>query len=126
MKRFLLLLIIGALLAACGGGQPDTAERLVGKWSGLISNDEGGTFPSDWEFTEDGKMIVVIAPGALNVVQTATYYFDDDGALRIVADDAEEGATPGRRVVEFVTDDTVKLTAENSGIVTTLTRVEEE
>lgn len=120
----IIVAILVLLPIACGGG-PDTQERLIGKWGGIISNSEGDQFPSEWEFTEDGKLIIIVAPGTLNAVQTGTYYFDDDGALRIVADDAEEGETPGRRVVEFIGDDTVKLTAENDGVAATLTRIEE-
>ena len=53
------------------------------------------------------------------------YWFDDDGALRIKEVAADEDVEPGRRVVEFISDDVMTLTAENAGIVTTLKRVKE-
>ena len=96
-----------------------------GEWEGMTGDDDEA-MPAVFEFLENGKAVVTIAPGVLNAVQTADYWFDDDGALRLKDTSADEVAEPGRRIVEFISDDVMTLTAEESGIVTTLRRVKEE
>lgn len=123
MKRLIVVLVVMLLMVACGGGGDDTAQRIIGKWSGALENENGDVFPSNWEFTGDGKLIVIVAPDSLNITQVADYWFDDDGALRM--QDPNSDDEPGRREIEFITDDTMTLTAVNSGIVTTLTRITE-
>lgn len=124
MKKLVLIFIICLALSACsGGGNNNTAERIIGTWRGTLENDNGDTFPAEWEFIEDGKLTLVISPGVLDVVQVADYWFDDDGSLRIKDITAGEDVEPGRRIVEFVSDDVITLTAEKSGIITILKRV---
>ena len=126
MKKLLLLVLLLASLtiAACSGADSnDTAAQIIGTWQGVIEGGDGNAFPSEWEFADNGKLTVIIAPGTLNVVQVADYWFDDDGALRIKDVDADESVEPGRRVVDFVTDNTITLTAEQAGEVITLRRV---
>ena len=126
MRKLALLVLLFASLAiaACSGANSnDTAAKIIGTWQGVIDGEDGSAFPSEWDFAENGKLTVIIAPGSLNVVQVADYWFDDDGALRIKEVGADEGEEPGRRVVDFVTENTMTLTAEQAGLVTTLRRV---
>lgn len=129
MRKLLLLVLLSAsfaIVACSGANSNDTAAKIIGTWQGVIEGEDGNTFPSEWEFAENGKLTVIIAPGILNVVQVADYWFDNDDTLRIKDVGADEGTEPGRRVVDFVTENTMTLTAEQAGVVTTLRRVADD
>lgn len=97
----------------------DTGELLVGVWSGKLQTPAGYVYPSEWEFKEDGVLLlrVVTDDGTINMA--FAYYFDPDGALRL---DGQDGSEPGRREVFFENDDRVRLVAVRDGIVTLLVR----
>ena len=123
---FIAGLFFVLIFSACGGvGEPNTADRIIGTWRGTLVNDDGDIFPTEWEFSEDGKLVLVISPGVLDMVQVADYWFDDDGAIRTKEITAAKDVKPGRRVIKFISDDVMTLTAEESGIVTTVKRVTE-
>lgn len=98
---------------------PETAERLLGNWTGMVDTFDGASYPSEWAFQEDGTLIVVTRIEGNVVRFEFEYYFDPDGALRI---DDGNGDSPGRREVEFLGEDEVTLTAVKDGLVTSLTR----
>lgn len=95
------------------------AELLLGVWSGRLQTPAGFVYPSEWEFREDGTMLLTVLIDEETVNLAYVYYFDPDGALRL---DGQDGSEPGRREVFFENDDTVRLVAVRDGIVTLLLR----
>lgn len=119
MKRIaLLLLLLFFALAACGGGDPPIEDRIIGQWSGLQTATGGQKVPATWEFLEGGTMVV--SAGGI------TYGADwsvDGNRVNIATELAPE--SPTYRDVEFVSDDVMRMTKEESGIEETWTRVSE-
>lgn len=99
----------------------DPTAQLLGTWSGKLQTPQGWVYPSEWIFDDDGTLLVKVVVDDGTVHLAYDYYFDEDGALRL---DANDGNEPGRREVFFQNADTVRLVAVRDGIVTLLMRGE--
>lgn len=118
MKQFATLIILIMLLAACGGGD-DVEGKLIGNWSGTATSAEGESMMMDAEFVEDGNIVMVAAPGTLDVIQTGTWSIDGDNVCIDTGDGAGDCAA-----IEFIGDDTVRITGNSNGTVFELRRDE--
>lgn len=105
--------------AAAETNDAGTGELLVGVWSGKLQTPAGYVYPSEWEFKDDGVLLLRVVTDEGTINMAFAYYFDPDGALRL---DSQDGSEPGRREVFFENDDRVRLVAVRDGIVTLLVR----
>lgn len=119
--RLVFLILVTLTLAACGGSGAEAQplnQRIIGKWSGAMTNTEGDKVPATLEFLEDGTMIVRIT--GLDVSYGAEWS-TEGSRLNFTTELSPD--EPNYRDVEFVSEDVVKLSKE--GIEETFTRVEE-
>lgn len=119
--RLALLILVTLVLVSCGssgGNDQPLEQRIIGKWSGVQVNVNGDPIPATWEFIEGGTMVVKIT--GLNVSYGAKWTAEGN---RIDFTTELDPDKPNYRNVEFVSEDTMKLTKE--GIEETFTRIEE-
>lgn len=119
--RLALLILVTLVLVSCGGSggndQP-LEQRIIGKWSGVLTNVNGDKIPANWEFIEGGAMVVKII--GLDVSYGGKWLVEGSRINFTTELDPEKS---NYRDVEFVSEDTMKLTKE--GIEETFTRIEE-
>lgn len=119
-KMILLLVIVSVVLVACGGGASGKPanERIIGKWSGMMTNKNGGKIPIEWEFLEGGTMVVKAA--VMNISFGGTWAVEGSRLNFVTEVDPE---VKNYRDIEFVSDDVVKFTKAEADITETFTRV---
>jgi hypothetical protein len=119
-KVIFFLLVLGFVLVACGGGDKLIEERIIGKWSGAQTNANGDKIPATWEFLEGGIMIVEVVGMGFSY---GAEWSVEGNRINLVTELAPDD--PTYRDVEFVSDDVIKLTKQESGIEETWSRVKE-
>ena len=100
---------------------PSIEERIIGKWSGAMTNTSGDKILAFWTFIDGGVMIVEI--NIFGYSYGAKWYVEGSRIHVITEIDPNN---PTYRDAEFVTDDVMILTKEESDIKETWTRVENE
>ena len=96
---------------------PPIEERILGKWSGAMTNIQGDKIPATWTFMEGRVMVVNI--NLLGVSYGAEWYVEGN-RIHIISE--LDPNNPTYRDVEFVSDNVIILTKED--IQETWTRVE--
>lgn len=114
MKTISILLLVSLILLGCAAS---TSERIIGKWSGTQTNAAGNKLPATWEFIEGGTMVISIT----GLASYGATWEADGNRITIVTELSPDKST--YRDVEFINDDTVKMTKAEAGITETWTRV---
>lgn len=96
-----------------------TEKRIIGKWSGVMTNKKGEKIPAFWTFMDGGTMIIEI--NILEYSYGAKWSVEGD-RIHIVPETDPD--SPTYRDVEFLTDDVMILTKEETNIKETWTRAE--
>lgn len=91
-------------------------ERIIGKWSGMMTNANNDKLPATWTFITGGIMLVEIGE----------YSYGAEWSIegnRIIIVSELDPANPTYRDAEFINDDLMILTKEEFGIKETWSRV---
>lgn len=115
-RYFILLLCL--LFVACSGLSPEEAQ-LIGKWEGLQTTINGTKVPATWEFQASDTLI--INPSDSLIIYEADWSMEGNRIFITTEIDPEN---PTYRDVEFIADDTMKLT-KGKGIEETWQRIVE-
>lgn len=113
---FFVFVLVTVLLSGCAA---PIEKRIIGTWSGAMTNKEGEKIPASWTFMDGGIMLIEI-----NILE---YRYGAEWSVegnRIHIIPETDPNNPTYRDVEFVTDDVMILTKEEAGIKETWTRVE--
>jgi hypothetical protein len=92
--------------------------RIIGKWSGLQTSSSGDKVPAIWQFLEGGVMVIQFP--AVSISYGAEWSVDGN---RITIVTEIDPANPTYRDVEFLSDDVMRLTKDESGIEEIWTRI---
>jgi len=96
-------------------------ERILGKWSGAMTNKNGDKVPALWTFIDGGVMVIEI--DLLGYSYGAEWYVEGN-RIHIIPETDSDNST--YRDAGFVTDDVMILTKGEADIKETWTRVEDE
>jgi hypothetical protein len=94
------------------------AERILGRWSGVMTNKLGDKLPAYWTFMKDEIMLVEFE--GLGYSYGAKWRVEGN---RLYITTELDPSNPTYRDVEFVTDDLMILTKTEANITETWTRV---
>jgi hypothetical protein len=97
------------------------AERIIGRWSGVMTNQLGDQIPAYWTYMKDGVMLIEIV--GFGYSYGAKWSVEGN---RISITTELDPSNPTYRDVEFVTDDVMILTKEEKNISETWSRVADE
>lgn len=92
--------------------------RILGTWSGAMTNHNGDQIPAQWTFMQGGIMIVEFP--YLGMSYGAEWSIQGNRINIVTELDPND---PTYRDVEFISDDIIILSKEESGISETWTRV---
>lgn len=95
-----------------------TSDRIIGTWSGLQTSKNNEKVPAEWQFLEGGVMVIRIPAGGISFGANWTL---EGKRINIITEIDPDN--PTYRDVEFITDDVMRLTKDESDIVETWTRV---
>jgi len=101
--------------------QPAIEDRIIGTWSGAMTNTNGDKLPAIWTFLDGGVMVVEIP--ILEASYGATWYADGN---RIYITTELDPDNETYRDVEFVNDDLMILTKDEGNISETWIREESD
>jgi hypothetical protein len=100
---------------------PPIEERIIGKWSGVMTNKNGDKIPAFWTFLDGGVMVIELNPFGFSY---GAEWHVEGSRIHIIPETDPNDQT--YRDVEFVTDDVMILTKEEADIRETWTRVEDK
>ena len=95
-------------------------DRIIGKWSGSMTNKNNEKVLAYWTFLDDGHMIVEIF--GFGVTYGADWYVEGN-RLHLVTE--MDPSNPTYRDIEFVNDDVIIMTKDEADIKETWTRIEQ-
>ena len=96
-------------------------KRIIGKWSGVMTNKNGDQIPAFWTFIDGGVMTIEIS--LLEYSYGGEWYVEGNRIYIIPETDPN---TPTYRDAEFVTDDVMILSKEEANIKETWTRIKDK
>jgi len=96
---------------------PPNEERIIGTWSGAMTNANGDKLPATWTIIEGGVMVIEVL--VFDVSYGAEWRVEGD---RIHITTELDPDNPTYRDIEFVNDDLMILTKDESEIRETWTR----
>jgi hypothetical protein len=98
---------------------PPLEERVIGEWSGFMTNVNNDKIPATWTFLDNGIMAV----SAMGFSYGAEWYLEDN-RIHIISE--LDPNNPTYRDIEFISGDLMILTKEEADIKETWTRVKDE